>query len=98
MADRDALWGSGRTGGEDDPGIVGYFGTGWRRRIAPVPAGAGVDYPGHAGLAEDQPRPLVRIIGIDRDVARAGGQDGQQADIEFATARGHSQADSIAPA
>ena len=77
VRDRDALRGSGRTGGEDDPRVVAAQ----RRRGAPAAGVAGTadqallgDHADDVRLAEHQRGPLVGVVGVDRHIGRAGGK------------------------
>ena len=50
------------------------------------------------GLAEHQVGALVGIVGVDRHVGGAGGQRGQDRDVERVAARRHPDADAVAAA
>ena len=101
MGDGHPLGGAGRTGREDDPGIVaaqrGARPPAARRARGPGQPGRGDDAD-DAGFTEHQVGPLLWIIGIDRHVGRSGGQHRQDRDIEGVTARRHPDADAVAAA
>jgi hypothetical protein len=101
VGDRHALRGAGRSRGEDDPRIVVRFRTrprgcrggrriGQRRRRT--------QHELDAGLAEDQPRAFVGIVGVHRDVGCAGGQHTQDRHVQLARTGGQPDAHAIAAA
>ena len=49
----------------------------------------------HVGLAEHQPGALVGVVDVDRHVGRAGGQDGQDRDVQLGGAGGDADADAV---
>ena len=83
---RHALGPAGRPGREDHPGVV--LGSRIRRvvrqgaRRADLDDEVGSDQRGHAGLVEHQPRPAVRVVGVHRDVRRAGQQDPEDGHVQ----------------
>ena len=50
----------------------------------------------NVGFAEDQPRTLVGIIGVDGHVRRACGEDPQDRDVQLLRAGGHPHTDAVA--
>ena len=65
-----------------------------RRAISQLPPNDA----GDPGLAEDQPGPLVGVVGVDRDVGGPDRQRGQDGDVQLAGAGGNADADPVAPA
>lgn len=94
---RHPLGGAGRSRGEDDPGVV------VRRRPLPRkpprPALTQADAQviaedcRHAGLGEDHPGPLVRVVGVHGHIGRARQQCADDGDIEVGRARFDAHAD-----
>ena len=99
MRHGDAFGRAGRSGGEDDPGVVARQ----RRTGPPAPRGArAARHAGFAddrddvGLAEHQFGAFVGVVGIDGDVGRADGQGRQDRFVERKAARRHPDADPVA--
>ena len=105
VADGDALGQAGRARGEDDPGVVGELGV-LLRSLVGVCVGrrgragsddeVGADDRGDAGLAEDDSRPLVWVVVVDRHVRRAGKQDAGDRDVEVGGPRRDAHPDPVA--
>jgi hypothetical protein len=100
---RDAFRGTGGAGGEDDPRVV----LGSRRSTRSLQCGEPGSHPqaeaaaedrADARLAEDELRPLFRLVEIGGHVGRAGGEHGQDADVELGPAGRHGDADPVAGA
>ena len=102
VRDRDALGGTGRAGGEDDPGVVGdgRDGAVGDRRLRTSHGQLEVvgDHCGDRGLAEDRPRPLVRVVGVDGHVRRSGDQCSGDRDVQVGRAGADADADLVARA
>ena len=101
VLDRNALGGAGGAGGEDDPRVVveaGRPGRGERPGMVAVrddlPAGA--KDAGHPGLPEDQFGPLIRVIGVNRDIGRTDQQHRQDRDVKVVGAGRDPDADLVA--
>ena len=52
----------------------------------------------HPGLAEDQLGALLGVVGVDRDVGGAGGEHGEDRDVQLGGAGGDPDADPVADA
>ncbi len=102
MRHGDALGLAGRPGREDDPRVVAG------RRVARVALDLGCAIVTHRtddevrrddrrdiGLPEDDPRPLVGVVVVDRDVGRARDEDAGDGDVEVEGARGDADADAV---
>ncbi len=101
VADGHAFRGTGGSGGEDDPGVIADLG--WCCRPSSGRSGAAAqprlgDDAGHSGLGEHQLRPLIGVVGIHRNVCCAGGQDGEDRQVQRIAAGGHPDSDPVAPA
>jgi hypothetical protein len=99
--DGHALGRAGRAGGEDDPGVVGQVGVLPHSGIRDGAGGGPHDEVrrhdrGDAGLPEDDPGPLVRVVVVDRHIGATGGQDAENCDVEIGRAAGDPHADPIA--
>ncbi len=102
MADGDALGLAGGAGGEDDPCVVlgaGASGGGTDvREAGGVDARTGAQHRPYSGLAEDQLGPLVRVLGVDRDVGGARGEDGEDGRVQLVGPGRDADADPVAEA
>ena len=101
VGDGDALGPAGGAGGEDDPGVVARApGRRGGAAVGDVPVDGqrvpGAEHGAHAGLAEHQLGPLVGVLGVHRDVGGAGGEHGQDRDVEVVGAGRDPDADPVA--
>ena len=83
VRDRDPLRRPGRPGGEDHPGVVvrgrvGVGAAGARGRPRSAIARSLPTTAATRGLGEDEPGPLVGVLGVDRDVGGAGHEDARR--------------------
>ena len=92
---------AGRPGGEDDPRVVvgapGAPGVPIGA-LCGVRAAAVAEHRAHPGLAEHQLGAFVGVVGVDRDVGGAGGEHGQDRDVQLGGAGGDPDADPVADA
>ena len=109
VAHRHALGLARRTGSKDDPG--GVFGARFLEgrgaaTVLFVERGAHPTFPQHAetfvgedavdvSLAEDHLGAFIGVVGVDGYVGRAGGERGQDGQVELALAGGHADADAV---
>ena len=96
-----------RSGGEDDPrGVFGAWLVEKRAVSTALVIGRAPRLAQHAealigedtvdvGFAEDHLGALIGVVGVDRHVGRAGGECGQDGQIELALAGGHADADAV---
>lgn len=100
VTDGHALGFAGGAGGEDDPRVV--LGPGPRgRNVGAAGHGQLVSGPedrAHLRLAEHQLGALVRVLGVHRDIGGAGGQYGEDRDVQLVGAGGDPDADPVAEA
>ena len=92
---------AGRSGCEDDPRVVSGQRRGGppaARRAWPTKQSGLSDDSDDTGLTEYQFGAFVGIVGIDRHVCRAGGQRGQDRQIQRIAARRHPDPKSVATA
>ena len=102
MADGHALRGAGGARGEDHPGVVGEVGVLLGCRLGGILGREDDEVGGHdggdAGLVEDEPGTLVRVVVVDRHVGGAGEQDADDGHVEVGRAGRDAHADPVAPA
>ncbi len=100
MGDGHALRLAGGSGGEDDPGGVVetramFVAACARRQHAEALVGEdAVDLP----FGEDHVGAFVGVVGVDWDVGGAGGDGGEDGDVEVTGSGGHADADAVAAA